>query len=40
MFGSSRSSDLALHLTTLIVFNEEMNEVMKKLIHLKNLVYW
>ena len=39
MFGSSRSSDLALHLTTSIVLNEEMNEMMKKLIHLKNLAY-
>ena len=39
MFGSSRSSDLALHLTTSIVLNEEMNEMMKKLIHLKNLAH-
>ena len=29
MFGSGRSSDLALHNTTLIIYNEEMNNIMK-----------
>ena len=47
MFGSSRRpsnlasrpSDLASYATTLIISNEEMNDIMKMLSHLKNLVY-
>ena len=29
MFGSGRPSDLASHHTTLIISNEEMNDIMK-----------
>ena len=34
-----RSSDFASRATTLIIFNEEVNDIIKIVTHLKNLVY-
>ena len=39
MFGSGCPSDLAQCTTTITVSNEEMNDIMRKLSLLKNLVY-
>ena len=45
--AAASSTDAAIHkqmfgsgTTTLIISNEEMNDVMKIVSHLKNLVYW
>ena len=39
MFGSGHPTDLASRTATLIILNEEMNDIMKIVKHLKNLVY-
>ena len=38
MFGSGCPSNLASRMTTLIISNEDMSDIMKSL--LKNLVFW
>ena len=40
MFGLDRPFDLASRMTTLIISDEEMNDIWKWLSHLKNLVHW
>ena len=39
MFGSGFPLDLSSRMTTMIISNKEMNDIMKQLSHLNNLVY-